>query len=128
MGRIVKDLVKNLPDNVQPVIQKNHLNMLLGLKVDSAIKPKLGSIWNKISAFPTIVNPSNKRNSSAQKNPASAQAAMRILWATNYPRWGIIGSISVSVPPTYYFKIKNLKYTNNKKYYLFLIKFCWCSF
>jgi len=56
--------------------------MLLGLKVDSAIKPKLGSIWNKISAFPTIVNPSNKRNSSAQKNPAAGQAAMRILWVS----------------------------------------------
>ena len=48
MSRIVKELVKNLPPAVQPVLMKNHLNMPLGLKVDSAIKPKIGSVWNKV--------------------------------------------------------------------------------
>ena len=36
--------------------------MLLGLKVDSAIRPKLGTVWHKVSLFPTIVN-----NTVAQK-------------------------------------------------------------
>ena len=52
MERISKDLVKELPEAVQPIVQRNHLNMLLGLKVDSAIKPKLGKVWNKVIAFP----------------------------------------------------------------------------
>ena len=55
MTKIVKELVKNIPEAVQPVLMKNHLNMPLGLKVDSAIKPKLGTLWNKVQLFPTIL-------------------------------------------------------------------------
>ena len=68
MTRIVKELVKSLPEAVQPVLMKNHLNMPLGLKVDSAIKPKIGTIWNKVQLFPTMVSQSNKRGNTSAKN------------------------------------------------------------
>jgi len=75
MSRIVKELVKNLPATVQPVLMKNHLNMPLGLKVDSAIKPKLGSVWNKVVLFPTLFNQTNKKSNSAVKNSSSPAAS-----------------------------------------------------
>lgn len=74
MTRIVKELMKNLPDAIQPVLMKNHLNMPLGLKVDAAIKPKLGTIWNKVQLFPTVLGQTNKRSNSgvpARSNSAS---------------------------------------------------------
>ena len=55
MTRVVKDMVKNLPETIQGILERNHLNMLLGLKVDSSIKPKLGSMWNTVSLFPTVL-------------------------------------------------------------------------
>ena len=61
MSRIVKELVKNLPEAVQPVLIKNHLSMPLGLKVDAAIKPKLGSCWNKVLLFPNTTSQSSKK-------------------------------------------------------------------
>ena len=71
MSRIVKELVKNLPPAVQAVLMKNHLNMPLGLKVDSAIKPRIGTMWNKVQLFPTILGTTGKRSGSAQKAPAT---------------------------------------------------------
>ena len=53
MTRISKELVKNCPENVQPILQKNHLNLLLGLKVEKADRPTMGSIWNHVTVFPT---------------------------------------------------------------------------
>ena len=64
MTRIVKELMKNLPEAIQPVLMKNHLNMPLGLKVDAAIKPKMGTIWNKVQLFPTVLGQTNKRSNS----------------------------------------------------------------
>jgi len=52
MTRISKDLVKGCSEVVQPLLQKNHLNLLLGLKVDQEDKPKLGHIWNIVNVFP----------------------------------------------------------------------------
>ena len=42
--------------------------MLLGLKVDNAIRPKLGNVWHKVTLFPTIVN-----NTVAQKQRQNSQ-------------------------------------------------------
>ena len=75
MQRIVKELVKNLPATVQPVLLKNHLNMPLGLKVDSAIKPKMGSLWNKVQLFPNVLGQTNKRSNSAVKSASPMAAA-----------------------------------------------------
>lgn len=64
MGRVVKEIIKNVPENVQPVLERNHLNMLLGLKVDSAIKPKLGNTWNVIVTFPNFSSSARRAASS----------------------------------------------------------------
>jgi len=40
--------------------------MLLGLKVDSAIKPKLGKMWHKVTAFPNFLQANKARNSQSQ--------------------------------------------------------------
>ena len=50
---MVKDMVKNLPENVQPVLEGTHLNRLLGLKSADSGKPKLGRTWNKVVLFPS---------------------------------------------------------------------------
>ena len=64
MTRICKELVQKLPENVQPILQKNHLNMHLGLRVDKASKPKLGSVWNIIACFPTSVQAATNKGKS----------------------------------------------------------------
>ena len=63
MSRIVKDIIKGVPENVQPVLEMQHLNRLLGLKVDSSIKPKLGNMWNKVVAWPIVSAAAAKRAS-----------------------------------------------------------------
>ena len=50
MSRIVKDLVKGLPDTIQPIMENKHLNYIFGL--ESRKKPVAGSVWNKVSCFP----------------------------------------------------------------------------
>lgn len=61
MARICKELVKNCPEAVQPILQKNHLNLLLGLKVEQSVLPKLGSVWNTVKVFPMSGTAQNKR-------------------------------------------------------------------
>ena len=50
MSRIVKDLVKGLPETIQPIMENKHLNYIFGL--DSHKKPIVGNIWNKVVSFP----------------------------------------------------------------------------
>ena len=63
MTRVVKDMIKNLPKDVQPVLERNHLNMLLGLQVDSAMKPRLGKVWHKVTVFPNLLQANKPRTS-----------------------------------------------------------------
>ena len=68
-------MVKNIPDEVKPVLEQNHLNLLLGLKVDANRKPKLGKMWNQVVKWPTQF-PSSKRPASQQSSqPQNAAAA-----------------------------------------------------
>ena len=51
MSRIVKELVKGLPETIQPIMESKHLNFIFG--VDSRKKPILGNVWHKVVLFPT---------------------------------------------------------------------------
>ena len=50
MSRIVKDLVKGLPETIQPIMESKHLNYIFGL--ESTKKPGKGRRWNKVKLFP----------------------------------------------------------------------------
>ena len=50
MSRIVKELVKGLPETIQPIMESKHLNFIFGL--DTRSKPVPGNLWNKIVVFP----------------------------------------------------------------------------
>ena len=89
MTRIVKELVKGLPEAVQPVMENRHLNVIFGVQVRH--KPVVGNIWNKIVAFPTVTpfpirkasqptvpsqpGPQNQANAQQQQTPAAKSGA-----------------------------------------------------
>lgn len=63
MERILQEMLRNVPAPVQPILAQKHLKSLLGLKVDSTFKPKLGRTWNKVLFFPAV--PAAKKTSTA---------------------------------------------------------------
>ena len=75
MSRIAKEIVKNVPLDVQPVLLNRHLNSVLGLKSDTEQRPQLGSLWHKVVLFPnTLVNQVNKKSNS-QSNQVTSQGS-----------------------------------------------------
>ena len=60
MSRIVKDLVKGLPETIQPIMESKHLNLIFG--VDSRKKPVLGDAWHKVLLFPNSYPVQMKRS------------------------------------------------------------------
>ena len=54
MSRIVKDLVKGLPEVIQPIMESKHLNIIFGVKGDA--KPVAGTKWFKVQAWPSNPN------------------------------------------------------------------------
>lgn len=73
MTRISKDLVKGCPEAVQPILLKNHLNLLLGLKVEQADRPTLGSVWNQVTVFPTPSFSQGRRAGTTQAPSTGSQ-------------------------------------------------------
>ena len=71
MSRIVKDLVKGLPEIIQPIIESKHLNFIFG--IESLSKPTGGSKWYKVITFPSNTAGQIKKTPSAVSSQGQPQ-------------------------------------------------------